>query len=106
MEQFINLNFNNYFNNILKDSVGYPETFTININLDNREIILTSNDDSELIELLEIDDKFYNELSAQVLSTLQKFNPDIGTVTMNLVNNSKIIINYQVTFETHDKFAR
>ena len=100
MEQFIKLNFDNYFNSILKDSVGYPETFSINVNLDNREIILTSNDGSELIELLEIDDKFYNELSGQVLSTLQKFNPDIGIVTMNLVNNSKIIINYQVTFET------
>lgn len=99
MENKVKIAFNNYFNSILKNSLKYPETFNINLNLNNREIIITSDVDSQLIQSLKNNDKLLNDLSNNLLIAFQQINSDINLVRIGLINEKKFIIKYQVTFE-------
>lgn len=99
MKQFIKTSFNNYFNIALRTALNYPEVFTINVNLNEREITLNSNINSQLIQLLKIDDKLFDDLSNQILFTLQQFNSEIGLIIIKLIDEDEIKINYQVSFE-------
>ena len=43
---------NRYFNTILRGSLEYPETFTVNVDLHNKLITLVADVDSRLIQFL------------------------------------------------------
>ena len=98
MEQFIKITFDDYFNSTLRNILEYPETFTINVNLDSRKITLISNLPSKLIQLLRVNKELFNKLNEQLLISFQRRNPDIGSVQINLIGDTIIQINYQVTF--------
>src|SRR6266496_2849282 len=90
--------FEHYFNVFLKSQLNYPETFEVEYNTNKNMIILTSNIKSGLIERLRIDDALLNEINSQLLSILQEINFHIDLVNLTLLDNTTIIIKYEVTF--------
>lgn len=84
--------FNTYFNSILKNALGYGETFSININ--DREITLTSTGNSQLIQRLKSDDTLLDKISQQLLTAFRDNNPDIEYVELEIVNDKQFIIKY------------
>jgi hypothetical protein len=51
-DQSVGLSIDNFFNNVLRSALKYPETFDISVDLDNKRIELYSNIDSQLIDIL------------------------------------------------------
>lgn len=84
--------FDTYFNNILKNALGYKETFLININ--DREIILTSDGNSQLIERLKYNDTLLDNISQLLLTAFRNNNPDIEYVELEIINNNQLNIKY------------
>lgn len=84
----------NYFNNVLKNFLKYPETFQVTFNINDRTILLVSNYPSELIKKLNVDPGFVTKIEQNLLSGFKSFDPSVIKVIVNTEGNNKIIIKY------------
>ena len=97
MNSLIRNSFDKYFNNILRTSLGYSETFTISIN--GNRISLYSDKPSELIRTLWTSESTLNKIKDTLLLAFQRNNPDISEININLISNREmeIIYNFSIS---------
>ena len=93
---------NRYFNTILKASLKYPETFTINVDLHNKLITLISDIDSGLIQSLRNNPKLKSVIERTLLEGFSKINRDIQSLELLINNDRSIIISYGRGFSVAD----
>ena len=93
MEQGIQQKLNNYFNTVLKNSLGYPENFDVKANINRGEISLTANQNSGLINMLYKDEKLRKKLRDTLLSAFRSQNADIQSLDIK-VNGNVIMLYY------------
>jgi len=85
-----------YFNDLLRKSLTYPETFDIIVDLDNKRFVLTPNTSySKLVELLQRND-FANKIEQSLLKGFQNFDNTINSIIIYVNPPNKIIITYQI----------
>ena len=94
MEDKLKLSFGNYFNNILRESLKYEDNFDVKVDLDSRQITLTSYGNSQLIQMLITDKKLKDKLESELLYAFQKNNPNVGYIEMRIINQNEITIEW------------
>ena len=94
MENKLINSFGEYFNNILKNTLGYKETFTVKVNLNDKIISLISNYPSQLINMLRSNPKLTLDLKTKLQFAFMQNNPDIEFFELTILNNHNIRINY------------
>ena len=85
MNEIIKQKLFNYFNNVLKNALGYSETFDINVI--KGEITLVSNQDSGLIRFLYSDEKLRKSLKETLLTAFRSQNPDTQSLDIRINGN-------------------
>jgi len=88
------IEFNNYFNKILREYLKYQETFVIT--LSNNRIILVPSVNSGLLNLIKTDVTLKTNLINQLRVVLNKYYPNQITDTYLSSHGSDIVINYSL----------
>lgn len=103
-EEKVKENIDKYFNNILKNSIKYQETFDVNVDLDRSRIELTSNIYSSLINFLNKESitsiegaditlkKNITSIEKILLQGLKKVDPELSNVNIYTYPPNRILI--------------
>ena len=102
MEEIIIKAIDNYFNNVLRNTLKYPERYNITFDVSKDRIILKSNQTSELIKRLLDDersgrmdkDKLRSKIEQSLLGGFRNKNPNILNVNLYISSNNEIIITF------------
>jgi len=90
------IEFNNYFNRVLKDHLKYPETFVITF--DVNKIILISNVNSRLLDTIKVNPTLKTNLLNSLMSVLNKYysSNTVEDVYLSTHGHREININFKL----------
>ena len=84
----------NYFNIVLKNSLGYPELFTVNSNVDSKRITLSSDRTSQLVNKLNQNKKLTSSIEASLLNGFKSFDPSVSSIAIVTLSTNELEIKY------------
>ena len=81
-----------YFNNTLRESLKYPETYSVNFDYNtSRLTLIPSSRNAELINLIKVVYDLKNKIEQTILQAFLNKNPNITNINLYIIDNNIII---------------